>query len=315
MLNVIALVTFYLAVATAALSLRQRLRPSGGFVGAGGLACVACGSPASALSTFSCPACRRDVREYGLAALRGRGGGGAATGPLWALLAWTAALGVVAGLLTALTYDRLAADYQDFQVDRQTSFLADSGGYTIIVHGGGSMLGGRPGPGTAAADLWVRGRGFASLEVRVPPLRGRVVDADGAELAPEASLDLPLVFKWFEAAGADPEDAVVDHQARQALWSIAADLRHPVQVLPSRKPLPVMSSMSNSIGGGSSSGRQLGPEWLGPSALIIWTAVWLAGAWLLPRWWTRLPNRRPAQPNTGVGDAPGCEPAGERGSS
>src|SRR3712207_7566193 len=78
-----------------------------------------------------------------------------------------------------------------------------------------------------------------------PLSRSRVLDATGAVVGPDAPLDLPLAFRWFEAAGADPDSALVDWQAREALQQIAARLRMPLHVPSDRKSTRLNSSHAN----------------------------------------------------------------------
>src|SRR5687767_7620764 len=47
--------------------------------------CARCGLPASELTTFTCPRCRRDVREAGVFVPRSRSPAAA----LWLLMAWS----------------------------------------------------------------------------------------------------------------------------------------------------------------------------------------------------------------------------------
>lgn len=310
-LNLLAILLYLFALAAVVLLVRRTLAAGGTPAAAGEMACVACGAPAAALVTFTCPSCGHDVRDAGLASPGGR----SPTRPLWVLLAWTTVLGGAAALVTGLLGERLARYHVEYEIDRQSwRETADGTAYAISVHGGGSPVdpgdGGGPLRGDLVADLWVKGGGFASLEVDAPPLRGRVVDAGGAAVAADAPLDLPLVLRWFAAAGADPDAAEVDRGARDALRAIAADLRHPIDVPPSQKPLGGGMSNSGMSGGGSSSGRHSPPGWFPPAALLFWTAVWVGGAW---HWLSRWSNRSGSPAAQAGNDDPPAEPAAAGG--
>ena len=288
LLNLTAILVFLLAVAGVLLLVGRRLqraaatgdRPAA--AAAGALACVACGAPAAELTTFACPSCGRDVRELGLADPR-RGSGAR---PLWQALGLGLAAVLVGMLCAVLLSDRFSATYWLYEVDRQSTYDSTAGGYVVNVYGAATAIENETPRGDVVADLVTRGGGFAALEVSTPPLRGRIVDRLGNELTPEGPLDVDMALRWFEAAGADPEQPAVGYLARHVLVQLAQDLRQPSDVpMPTAGGLFASSTSSTSSG---SSGFRRAPAWVAPASLIFWSVVWFAGVCLL------VGRRRPA---------------------
>ena len=313
MLGILAILAFFAVVFAGVLRLGRALRAAADPRSAARqVVCVGCAAPASSLTSFTCPSCGRDVRELGLARRAGPAAAGGASadplGPLWRVVLLTVLVAILGGITTGALRGSLATRYDDVEFSRQSTFLNDNVDLRVTAQGARTVRRGADSVGSLAADLWVGGAGFASLELETPPTRGRVVDVGGAVLVPDAPLDLDLVLRWHEAAGADPNSPEVEHHARDELAALTGELRLPaIDLPPPKTPRPPLTSSSRGGGSGGSSG-EAPPEWFAPAALTFWALLWLAGVW---RRTGSGPPRTQPMPGGGDSVAGDAVPAGE----
>jgi len=280
-LSLIALAVFLSALLGAAVLLWRRL-PGAAAASAGEVACVRCGTPGRLLAadSFLCPACRHDVRDLGVALARP----GAAAGPLWRVVGFSAALGVVALAGTAIGVQAMPRTQY---VAAEASFWQSGKGYRLVmfaVNGRRIMRGAERGPleGELTADLFLTNGEVLTLEVQSPSRRYRVIDTAGREVVPlsaDGAFNESAVLQWTAAVPEpDPFNKDGPPLARKAYAKIY-EMLGPELPPPSPAPPapPVVEAETLSTGSSSSHGGSGPPAYALPAAVMGWSLIWLSG--------------------------------------
>jgi hypothetical protein len=265
LLNLAALAMMGIAAAIAGLLLRRYL-PSAG--AAFRPECARCGTPGAALTSFTCPGCNQDVREAGLRPPRGR----ARLTPFRGGVAFTT-LFLVAAL--ALSNVLLASMPDVEKVTKHTAMRVTSPDiYAVDLFLAVSGKRGDDLRGQLIGHLY-GGREIA-LEIARPGTRWRLLDADERELGAGEGLDREMIDRWLSAAGLDLQSDVIRSDAAYIAGQ-ANPLLGVKIAMPPAPPIPDASYSSTT--GGISSGRP--DERNLPVLVIIWSALWAAGLWLM----------------------------------
>jgi hypothetical protein len=233
--------------------------------------CVACGAPARSLAvdTFICRACARDVRDDGVAVLRPS----EARRPFWRVVWFSAVLCLVAAIATSIVLSQLpTASFVSGEVSvRPSAETFRSLEFTYDGRRGDSGLL----KGELDADLVLPNGDRVTLEVQSPSMRYRIVDAAGREaipLSPPSGFDETAVRRWMAAGGLDPTaDRKVAERAELTCRFIINVLRRNPDGFESFRSTGDSTSWSSF----NSDGRPP-PDAL-PIAVMIWSAIWLAG--------------------------------------
>ena len=283
-----AVFVFLAAVAAGAILLRRRLRALDASQTAD-IVCLSCGTPAHKLSpdSFTCPTCRRDVRQRGLGPRKRA----AFTGPFWRITAFSAILCAAALLVTAVI--NLALPRVEYISEDASVWRSDQPYRLIEFSAAGRRSADRPQPrilhGEVHADLFLTTGDLFTLEIQSPALRYRVTDTAGRDNVPwsaPGAFDESAALQWFAAAGLSDHD--------QQLAARAAYSRILKMVgLPERSPPPRWPGGSGGGSGGSSSGAGPPPHVV-PAELIFWSLAWLFGVWLILRPPPKIPPATPA---------------------
>ena len=287
-LDLTALVVFLAVVIAAAILLRRRLPPLDA-AQPNEMVCLACGTPAQKLSpdSFTCPTCRRDVRERGLGPRKRT----VFTGPFWRITIFSAVL-CAAALLAAAVLD-LSLPRVEYVNEDASVWLSDQPYRLIEFSAAGYRSAENPQPrplhGEVHADLFLTSGDLFTLEIQSPTLRYRITDTSGREKVPwsgAGAFHESAALQWFAAAGLSNEK----HQtaARIAHSQILKMLGLPEPVPPPRWP-------GGSGGGSSGMNSYAGPpQSLMAVSLIFWSLAWLLGVWLILRPPLRIPPKTPA---------------------
>jgi hypothetical protein len=252
-------------------------RRGGQVIPTNAMACVACGAPAAALTTFICHGCGNDVRTQGiapaLARVRWRVHPVIRVAILALVLATVAAMIVTGGTLRGGRFTRY----------NQTLFpeSSDATGLTsaelsIDVH----KLDDRIVAGTGTVTI-VTAAALATLDVDLPTLAA-TINSDNGPVGPPAGLTAATFDDLARAAGLDPADSRVRAQfdvIRASFEPMVTRGELAQGSPPPRTGAPLFGSMSGG-GGTSSVPAPMPSRWVFASA----AAAWLAGtAWLFRR--------------------------------
>ena len=266
-LNLVALITLAAAFVAAALLLRRYLPRA---PAAPGPVCLRCGTPAAALTSFTCPGCGADVRDAGL----GRRKGASPLRPFWTVVAYTC-------LFVFLSVP-LAGVFQVTLPNVHTAALYSS--MTVSspqVQGVELYLKGR-GPDqhslryTLTGDLYATG-GVVTLEAALPAGDWRLVDLSGRQLDAGKRLDGQMVYRWLERAGVDITEPVARSDAGHIAGAIGSLTRTRLEMPPVHAGA---LSLTYSSSAGGFSGVRPNDHAL-PVLVIALSAAWLAGLWLV----------------------------------
>ena len=263
-LNLVSLGVFAAAFAAAVLIFVRRLPRPGA---ATALACVRCGAPAVAMTSFTCTGCGHDVRGMGLAPSRGR----SPTGPFWAAATFTAILFLLMLLASGVVMSALP---------RARSF-----------HQNVSMEGGRESPVrllevsvnargqqvTVVGDLYTRDGAFVELRADGKTEQWTLTDGFGGSSESGTGLHEKMAMRWATLAGLDPADRSVRDAAIEALDEVVR--------LSGREPIPMsMRGAGTQFSGRSGSATSsFSPSGVLAAVLIVASAAWVSGLWLILR--------------------------------
>lgn len=283
-LNLLALASLAAAI-VAAFFLFRRLAPRVPTMA--GNVCLRCGTPAAALSSFTCPGCGHDIREAGLGPTRGR----SAVVLFWLLVVYTCAYLVAATIVGNVLFNVLPRVHT---VSRNTSMrvsLPQIFGVELYYDGRGPDE--HNVTGTITGEMYGAAAAVV-LEVDRPALTWRLLDMTGKQFDAGDRLDGSMIYRWMELAGA-PTDTPVAHSDAAHIANAVGQLAGVKIQMP---PVPgsggaLSLSYSSASGGGSAS--HIDPRWP-PLIMIGGAAAWLAGAWLI----LRIPDARPRAAPTPV---------------
>ena len=274
-LNLVALGCMGGAIVAALILFRRHARGMN-LAGAGGSpnVCLRCGTPAEALTAFTCPGCGHDVREKGLGPRRQR----SAVARFWFVVSFTCAYLAVVMIASNVLSDRLPRVQT---VSRNTSMTVSSPqirGVELALEATGPENGTLT--GTLSGELY-GAAGTVVIEIDRPSLQWRLLDLAGKQLDAGDTLDGKVVYRWMELGGA-PTDTPVAHSDAAHIADALAQLAGRQLEMPLVPGTGRALSLSYSSSSGGSSFTQPDARWL-PLIVIGASAVWLAGVYLLTR--------------------------------
>ena len=266
-LNLVALATLAAALLAGALLLRRYLPRA---PAAPGPVCLRCGTPAAALTNFTCPGCGTDVRDAGL----GQRNGASPLRPFWTVVAYTCLFVFLSIPLAALVYEALPTVHTAALYSAMTVSSPEIHGVELYLKGRGpdehSMR------HTLTGDLYATG-GVVTLEAALPEGNWRLVDLSGRQLDAGQRLNGQTVYRWLERAGVDITQPVARSDAGHVAGAIGNLTRTRLE-MPSVHVGALSLSYSSSAGGFS--GVRPNDRAL-PVLVIGLSAAWLAGLWLV----------------------------------
>ena len=295
LLGLFAILAFCTCAFAGLLLLWRRL-PRADVAAAGEAVCLACKSPAARLSpnSFICPACHRDVRDFGI----GPRPTSPFQGPLWRVLTFSVILAVLALVASAIAFSALPRVHHVHTNQSLRMSGVDEQRVEMSVNGFRTPPDDADAPleGDLIADLLLTTGDVSTLEVHSPALRYRVTDSAGHDRippSPPGAFNESAVLQWLAASGLDTKRHHVRSRARRIYEQIREMLSLPPTPLPPL-PTPDEPPVSQSISGGSSySGSTAPPQYVTPLALIISSILWLAGVCLILRHRRTPPTPRP----------------------
>ena len=266
-LNLVALTVLAAAFVAAALLLRRYLPRA---PAAPGPVCLRCGTPGAALTGFTCPGCGADVRDAGL----GQRKGASPLRPFWTAVAYTCLFVFLSVPLAGLVYATLPRVHTVALYNSMNVSSPQILGVELSLRGRG------PDPNsirhTLTGDLYSTG-GVVALEAKLPEGAWKLIDLSGREIDSGPRLDGQVVYRWLERAGVDITEPV----ARSDAGHIAAAVGNFAGARLEMPPVHVGAlSLSYSSSSGGSSGEYPNATAL-PYLVILLSAAWLAGLWLV----------------------------------
>jgi hypothetical protein len=267
-LNVAALASLALALAAAVLLFRRHARAAATLADPSNPnVCLRCNLPASYLTSFICPACNHDVREFGVGPPRARA---KVLNAFWLAVAFTTAYLIAATVAGNVLFNVLPREQTVSRTRslRISSAEIEGAEFTLETRGRGEYSA----PGTLGAELYAAG-GVVVLEADVPSLRWRMTDPDGRRLATGDRLDGAAIRRWIELAGVDPDTPLARSVGLRIADNVSTLTRVPIAMPPEERGRVYPLSYSSSAGGGSFTRPD--PRWT-PLLIIAAAALWLA---------------------------------------
>src|SRR5688572_28517646 len=266
-LNLVALIILAAAIVAAALLLRRYLPRA---PAAPGPVCLRCGTPAAALASFTCPDCGADVRDAGL----GQRKGASPLRPFWTVVAYTCLFVFLSVPLAGVVYATLPRVHTATLYNSMTVSSPQIHGVELFLRGRGPDQ--HTMRHTLTGDLYATG-GVVALEATLPEGPWKLLDLSGREIDSGPRLDGQVVYRWLERAGVDITTPI----ARSDAGHIAAAIGNLTRTRLEMPPVHVGAlSLSYSSSSGGSSGERPNETAL-PVLVILLSAAWLAGLWLV----------------------------------
>ena len=304
-LNVVALVALGVTFVTAALLLRRYLPRA---PAAPGPVCLRCGTPAAVLTSFTCPGCGGDVRGAGI----GQRKGASPLRTFWTVVAYTCLFVFLSVPLSSVVYSTLPRVHTVARYNSMNLSSPQVHGVELFIRGRGTDP--RTMRHTLSGDLYAA-NGVVALEAALPEGNWRLLDLSGREIDSGPRLDGQVVYRWLERAGVDVTTPIARSDAGH-IGAAIGNLTGAEVVMP---PVHVGAlSLSYSSSAGGSSGEYPNDRAL-PVLVILLSAAWLAGLWLVLAGATARRNRAaavnvPAAPAHPAVQAPAAIPAQPAGS-